>query len=219
VRLALALLAASSASVTTVTLPEALVSPPCVACREDAAAARDGIADADWRRILAGEIITAELPDADAASDRARVQVVGLIPEPPPRVWAVLADFASRPEWAPSTKEVRVARVDGNRVWVDERLRFFLVNIAVRMVNTLEPERGTMGFEMDESAPHDIGGSRGSWQLRSLEEARKTVVVYRAWIDTGRRVPAFVQSFLLERSLPQILTNLRAEVERRAGAR
>jgi hypothetical protein len=34
-------------------------------------------------------------------------------------------------------------RVDGNRVWVAEHLRFFLVDVRYTVINTLDPAHGS----------------------------------------------------------------------------
>jgi hypothetical protein len=101
-------------------------------------------------------------------------------------------------------------------VWVAQRLRFFLVDVRYTVINTLDPVTGRMGFVLDESATHDIGGTRGSWQLTPLADGRETLLSYRAWVDTGRHLPAFVQQYLLRRSLPDLIAGVRDEVERRA---
>jgi hypothetical protein len=41
------------------------------------------------------------------------------------------------------------------------------------------------------------------------------LLTYRAWIDAGRSVPPFLERFLLQRSLPNVVGELRDEVERR----
>jgi uncharacterized protein YndB with AHSA1/START domain len=216
---AVLLLVASSATPATIAIPESLASPACVACAEDVDAIRASVTDGDWQAILRGEVVTSEVDEGGDAADRASVQVTGLIPSPPARVWRVLTDFESRPAWQSHATEVRIARVEGDRVWVDERLSFFLVPIRCRIVNTLDAEHGALAFALDPSEPHDIGGTKGSWLLRPFAGATETLTAYRSWIDTGRHVPAFVRSILLGRELSKIVSGLRTQVQRVSGAR
>src|SRR6185369_7100480 len=109
-----------------------------------------------------------------------------------------------------------VVRVDGDRVWLAQHLRFFFVDVRYTVIDTLDPVTGRIGVVLDETAPHDIGGTRGSWQLTPLAGGRETLISYRAWIDPGRRLSTFIQQFLLRRSLPDLIGGLRDEVERRA---
>jgi hypothetical protein len=146
------------------------------------------------------------------------VEVAGLVAHSSDRVWAVLTDFESQPSWQPSTQEARIVRTDGNHVWVDERLSFFLIGVRYRMIYTLEPDIGTVSWILDEAEEHDIGGTTGAWILERIAGGQSTLLTYRAWIDTGRRVPEFIESFLLERALPALIESVRVEADRRFGS-
>jgi uncharacterized protein YndB with AHSA1/START domain len=217
VQLVLALLTVvSSADVTAATVPEVLSAPVCVACQVDGDRIRGEYSADDWNTLTAGKVLTSDVTDGGSGEAKeGTVQAAGIILRPPSRVWTTLVDFASRPRFQPGTKDVRVVRVEGNRVWVTEHLRFFLVDVHYTVINTLDPARGTVRWVLDESVEHDIGGTRGSWQLTPLAAGHQTLLTYRAWIDTGRYVPAFIQQFLLQRSLPNVIGGIRDEVERR----
>ncbi len=221
VQIALALLTVvASTGVTSGTVPAALSAPACVACQVDGERARRDYSTDDWNALVAGKVLSSEAADGESGEDReGTVQAVGVIEDVPSHVWTTLVDFASRPRFQPGTKEVRVVRVDGDRVWVAEHLRFFLVDVRYTVINTLDPAGGTIRFVLDESVDHDIGGTRGSWQLTPVAAGRHTLVTYRAWIDTGRHIPAFIEHFLLQRSLPNLISGLRDEVGRRFPAR
>lgn len=209
------LLAVVLAGVATIALPEWLTTPACVAC---AAPAADGAPDLP--RLRAGETLLTEENGTDAAGTSRHVaEVAALLPYRPTQVWSVLVDFAGRPAWQPSAKEVTVVRTDGNRVWVDEWVRFFFVDVRYRLDLTLDTEAGTIRFAMDEDSPHDIGGASGHWQLRPLDDGRATLVAYRAWIDFGHGLPRFLQTWLVRQSLPRLLDNLREESDRRFGVK
>ena len=199
-------------------VPGALASPACVACAVDGENALGHYSRADRDALLDGRVVAADSTASDSDDEVGTVEAAGIIHEPPARVWATLVDFPSRPRFQPGTQDVHVVRVDGNRVWVAEHLRFFLVDVRYVVVNTLDPVTGRIAFALDESVAHDIGGTRGSWQLTPLADGNTTLLTYRAWVDTGRHLPTFVQQFLLRRSLPALIGGVRDEVERRAGA-
>lgn len=206
------LLAAVLAGAAAVELPESLTAPACVACATPAADHELALP-----RLRAGETLLTE-EAVDAAGTRRHVaEVVAHLPYRPTQVWSVLTDFAGRPSWQPSTKEVTVVRTDGNRVWVDEWVRFLLFDVRYRLALTIDTEDGVIRFAMDEDSPHDIGGASGHWRLRSLDDGRATLVAYRAWIDFGHGLPAFLQTWLVRHSLPRLLDNLREESDRRFG--
>lgn len=207
------LLAAILAGAPTVELPESLTAPACVACATPPADDEPALP-----RLRAGETLLVEERGVDDAGARRHVaEVVALVPYRPTQVWSVLTDFAGRPSWQPSTKEVTVVRTDGNRAWVDEWVRFLVFDVRYRLALTLDTEDGVIRFAMDEDSPHDIGGVSGHWRLRPLDDGRATLVAYRAWIDFGHGLPGFLQTWLVRHSLPRLLDNLREESDRRFG--
>src|SRR5262245_60460810 len=132
-------------------LPAALVAPPCVACRAEIEQFRRGYSDRDWTALTRGSIVTADKTEEDAMGTKhGAVEATALIHTTPDRVWAVLADFESRPQYMPTIKEVHISRVDGNRVWVTQRLRMFLIGIRYGVINTLQPELGSISWVLDD---------------------------------------------------------------------
>ena len=193
---------------------------PCVGCQTTAEQVRGDLSDRDWQTVAGGAIVTGDVHSHGAnGSEQHAVRAIGLVREPPAKVWEVLIDFPGRLKWQHDFTEIRVVRADGERIWVAEKLKVLFVTIGFQIINTLHPDTGAISFEMDESAPHDIAASKGFWQLApSGDDQQQTLVAYHAWVDAGRYVPDFVQSFLLERSLPHVIDGLREEVQRRFGA-
>ncbi len=191
-------------------------SAVCVACRADLDGIRNGYSGDDWHALTRGEIVTSTTsePQADG-SVQSNVESSAIIASPATQVWSVVADFEARPKFIPDLKEMRVMRVDGNRLWLAERVRFFLVNIRYQVVATLDAERGLATWILDTTVQHDIAGNHGSWQIAPLPSGQETLVQYQAWVDSGRPVPRFIADFLIKRSLPKVIEGLRHEVQRR----
>jgi hypothetical protein len=125
----------------------------------------------DWTALTDGDVLTPKVALETRSNQQGTVQAMGIIQHAPARVWATLVDFASRPRFQPGTKQVRVVQVDGNRVWLAEHLRFFLVDIRFTVVNTLDPSAGTIRWVLDESPPHDIAGAQGRGSSPRLRTA------------------------------------------------
>lgn len=190
-------------------------SAACVACRVDLNAMRKGYSADDWQALTRGEIVTSQTEETQAdGSTQSNIESSAIISYPAALVWSVVTDVEARPKFIPGVKGVRIVRVDGNRIWVAQHLRFFLVNIRYQVVDTLDPDRGIVVWTLDKSVDHDIADSSGSWQIAPLP-SQATLVRYRAWIDTGRPVPRFIADFFIKRSLPKIVGGLRSEVQRR----
>ena len=191
-------------------------TPACVACSVDLEEVRSGYSMADWKDLALGQVVITKVDTA--ATDggiNTSVQTSAIIPRTPAQVWSVLVDFDSRPDFTPGLQESHTRKIEGNRVWLDERVRVLWVNIRYHIIDTLAPDRGLITWVLDKSLDNDIKESVGSWQLVPLSPGPQTLVRYRAHIDTGQPVPGFIESFLVKRSLPKLVSGLRDEVERR----
>ena len=202
-------------------LPVELRRPQCVACQQPAVAARALFSDADWRRLENGEVVIVDRRPtvADGGDDSvvSESEAAVLVPRPTAEVWAVLADFESRPEFLPNISESRVERVEDTRVWIRQHVSVFWMQIRYTLIMTLDPARGVMTSVLDRSSPHDIRDSHGSWEILPHGEAA-ALLVSRSRVDTGMPVPSIIKSYLVKNSLPQMMSSLRNEVERRAKA-
>jgi ribosome-associated toxin RatA of RatAB toxin-antitoxin module len=198
--------------------PSPAVAPaaPCIGCRADVAKIRSIYAAADWQKLQEGKVVTTQVSNTDASGAVQSTNAASaIIPYPPKEVWSVVTDFESRPRFVPGNKEARIIRREGNRVWIAEHLRIFLMNVRFVVISTLEPEQGSVTWVLDRDAPHDIADTTGSWTVVPLEDGQATLVCYRTWVDSGRAVPGFIEDFLTKRSLPKIVEGIRTEVHRR----
>jgi ribosome-associated toxin RatA of RatAB toxin-antitoxin module len=189
--------------------------PVCIACRADLAQIRSGYSATDWTALTQGEIVTSdERSIGPNGTTRGIVGSTAILPQTATQVWSVLTDFEARADFLPTMKESRIVRIDGNRVWVAERLRIFFVNIYLQAISTLHPEEGSITWVLDRTVKNDIADSTGSWQIVAITDGR-TLASYHARLDTGRPVPHFVEDLLTRRSLPKVMEGLRTEVARR----
>src|SRR5262245_22513189 len=189
-----------------VAIPTALLEPASVGRGIDEQSLRQHYSATEWKALEDGAVVTAEVGEPpERKSEQRSVHAAALIAQPPELVWKVLTDFERRPQFLPGAKEIRVVRVEGNRVWLDERAQILLITINYRVINTLEPETGVMSWVLDKEVAHDIADSEGTWRVIALDGGTRTLVTYQARIDTGQPVPGFLESFLMKRSLPQLI--------------
>ena len=202
-------------------LPDELRHPQCVACQQPAGAARALFSEADRRRLENGEVVIVDrrpnVADGDDDSFVSESEAAVIVPRPAAEVWAVLADFESRPEFLPNISESRVERAEDTRVWISQRVSIFWMQIRYTLVMTLDPARGVMTSVLDRSSPHDIRDSQGSWEILPHGDA-SALLVSRSRVETGLPVPGIIKGYLVKNSLPQVMSSLRNEVERRARA-
>ena len=78
---------------------------------------------------------------------------------------------------------------------------------------TLDESTHTITWNLDKSATDNtVNDIEGSYQLTALSD-NQTLVVYRAWVDTGRKVPQFIQNYMARQSIPKLLTAVRNRIE------
>jgi carbon monoxide dehydrogenase subunit G len=216
----LLIVAACSATLAPAESTPPVGAAPCIACRAPVADVRAGFTLEEWDALEAGAVLrrtphadedAAEKPSDDSGETRAE----SLIPRPPAQVWTVLTDFERWPDFMPHIRSTSVARRVGTELWVEQRYRILLVPLAHTTIYALDAQDGQLRWRLDEEAPHDIAASEGAWRLVSVSDGRATLVRYDARMSAGRAVPAFVERMLRERSLEQLLANLRDEVVRR----
>lgn len=196
---------------TAVRLPKALASPRAVASRVNADDIRRDYSTHEWEALVTGEIVSAASHEADGQHARA----AGMLHYAPRDLWPILVDFESRPDYLPGAHEIRLLRVAGNRVWLAEHVRILFVNIKYQVINTLDPESGSVTWVLDDTATNDISATAGAWELVPISSGRHTLIRYSNVLDTGQPVPVAIEHLLLKRSLPQMIGGLRREAQRR----
>jgi ribosome-associated toxin RatA of RatAB toxin-antitoxin module len=196
-----------------VRLPKTLASPPLVASRVNSERIRRTYSTSQWDALAAGEILSAASREADGQHARA----TGMIRYAARDLWPLLIDFESRPNYLPGAHEIRILRVAGNRVWLAEHVKILFVSIKYHVVNTLEPESGSVSWVLDDAATNDIAATAGAWELVPIAGGRHTLLRYSNVLDTGQPVPGAIERLLLKRSLHQMVSGLRTEAQRRLG--
>ena len=196
--------------------PSVARGDPCVACQADVEAGRREFSDDEWAALQRGQVVSSHHDASPSAESANRlIETSAIVPRSPEFVWSVITDFDCRPRFMPNVKAVRVVRREGSQVWLSEELKVWGVKIDYNVVGTLDAPRGVFSWVLDKSQENDIAESVGAWQLFPLDDGQRTLLQYRAHLDTGKPVPGFVESFLTRRSLPEIVERLRAEVQHR----
>jgi len=206
---------AQLASAAPVDLPD--VAAGCVCCGRDAATPGDLVASEDWLMLREGGVIKRKTERVETAgSVQGGALASSLLAYPPEEVWAVLTDFESWPRFMPHLTDSQVMQRDGQRRWVKQSFRILLTPLRHTTIYELDPLRGRLSWELDLEQAHDISGSSGSWQLAAADGGRSTLLRYASNVDSGRRVPAFVERMLFDRSIDELFASLRAELARRS---
>ncbi|MBI3783568.1 MAG: SRPBCC family protein [Deltaproteobacteria bacterium] len=214
-----AALLAIVAGTTSVVIPESLRLPAHVGQLADPRSDRTLSSEGEWPSLERGEVVTDEAADPANRSDARVVRAAVLISRSAEQVWGVLADFERRPEFLAGVDSIHVVRVDGNRVWVDQTVKALFLKLHYQVINTLEPEEGRIRWSLDTTVAHDIADSQGTWRVIPVDKDQRTLLLYQARVESGKPVPAFLETYMVKHSLPGLMEGFRREVERRVRAR
>ncbi|HYD48973.1 MAG TPA: SRPBCC family protein [Terriglobales bacterium] len=196
-------------------VPAELAQLTCSRCMTEAEA-RNRFRPEQWLNLEDGEILSAEHTAAgDDRKKHRETEATGIIPWPPELVWQVLVDFESRPKFMAGSTKSDIIGIDGNDVRVAQKVKVLWEEIRFTVINTVDPQTGTMDWKIDRSQPHDIAETTGRWQIVPIDDGKHTLLMYRSYTDTGRPVPAILEDYLIKRSLPKIVDAVRDETKRR----
>lgn len=130
-------------------------------------------------------------------------------------VWEVLADYERIPSFVSSMKvsRVREARPDGTLLVEQEAVGgMFFVSKKVHVM--LEVERTEAGLRFDDLEHKDFWIYAGGWDV--TPEARGTRVEYRLLAQPDFPAPGFLLKGVMRKGARDLLSEVRAEILRRA---
>jgi uncharacterized protein YndB with AHSA1/START domain len=133
---------------------------------------------------------------------------------PPAKVWEVIQDYPSHPQFLPYVSAMEARPEAGGRVYVTGTVHSRLWGDwpFAAYVDHKKISDGEFVATWDEPG-EGLAVNRGSWMVRAVERD-KTLVVYTLQAETARYPNFFVRNLLLNR-LGALLSGLRDEVNRR----
>lgn len=138
--------------------------------------------------------------------------VVGIIDREPEAVWAVLTDFEKQPEYMPRLRKVQLGERQGQIVPVTHTIKVLTRNVSYSLIQTLDEQSHALTWRIDDKKENDILETVGSWQLKPYQSGQ-CLAVYSVLVNTGTRIPNFLEHFLIRRDMPDVVGALRKRVE------
>jgi hypothetical protein len=169
---------------------------------------------ADLRAVRAGEVPT-RMESFSSPSGKAAGRGWGaiLIERPLREVWTTLARWDDRAEYVPRLERLEVLATEPGRArvrqWADAGIRTAITTCWYE----LDEAAARIAWKLDEAAPDNTPADvDGDYRMAELE-AERTLLVYRAYVDTGMRIPRAVQAFMQRRAIPELLRAVKKRVE------
>lgn len=130
----------------------------------------------------------------------------------PDASFAIFHDYEKTPEYQPRLKKVTVREKNGNLWRVTQELKIAIKTVRYSVDITFDPVARRMAWTLDKTQKNDIKDTMGSWEFTPWEDG-KTLIVYTISLDTGSFVPAFIEQFLTQQDLPELLLSTKRRIE------
>ncbi len=132
------------------------------------------------------------------------------------QVWAVLTDYSALKGVISSMRSSAVLSRDGNRVLLEQvalgRFLFFKKSIRL-LLQVDERPQDFLSFSQASDKPFRV--YQGSWTL--VDQGGTVSVTYQLNVSSGDMAPAFLERKLFRDNAQSLLSELQAEISRRAG--
>lgn len=186
-----------------------VVVPPARA--QEAATA--GLTTDDVTRMEQGEVVVKRETYATAESkSAARLWAYCIVDRPPDATWAVMRHYEKFSEFMPRLEKVQVRERAPDAMKVTETVGIPLGTVTYTVDLTFDSARRRIRWALDKSLPHDIADTVGTWEFL-LYGGGRTLVRYTSFVASGTLVPKFLENYLVAKSLPKVLSNMRRRVE------
>ncbi|MBX9695810.1 MAG: SRPBCC family protein, partial [Cyanobacteria bacterium] len=132
----------------------------------------------------------------------------------PENVWSVLTDYDNATSVTPHLKGLKIlsSANDKKKIWFSvESLggmwKFdYVLNVhELKPLHRIEWQRDSGAFKSNE----------GYWELKPVDDGRKTLVTYAKHIDGGLMLPRIFVDAQLKKTMPEVLQSLRVAVKKR----
>ena len=135
------------------------------------------------------------------------------IAAPPSAVWAESLNVEPRVEEVGSSTACEVYHRDATSLKVKWGIGLLGLSASFHLVYAIDNDAMLMSYTLDESKDNDIAYAVGSYQV--LPHGSSSRLVYRSEADPDSKIPGFVRSILVGRSLRQQLGGIKTRAEAR----
>jgi hypothetical protein len=171
------------------------------------------LTEQELRALRAGEVPLR----MESFSSKGRGWGAILIERPVREVWATLARWDDRAEYVPRLERLEVLASEPGRArvrqWADAGIRTAITTCWYELDEAGQCIRWKLDKTAPDNTPADV---EGDYRMVELEAGR-SLLVYRAHVDTGMRIPRAVQAFMQRRAIPDLLRAVKKRVESRGS--
>ncbi len=174
------------------------------------------LSEADMQKVRDGKIVLTKTKDAAGVTT---VNAVCELAAPASELWPIIFSVEHIKASSSSIKELVATRdetgADGVRhLDLSYMLKVGWTEIRYSVRRTYVAAEETMSWVLDKTRPADIEWTEGSYSVYPGSAEGRTLFLYRARIETGKSIPAWLEEDLTESSLKKYLKYLKDTAEK-----
>jgi hypothetical protein len=188
--------------------------PPGDAQQVAASLVASGITEAELAKALSGKVPTrSESFVNEHGKDAGRGIGAIVIERPVGDVWNTLSHYEDRAEYVPHVKACFVLDRAPGRLRVRQEIDASVTKACYTAWYQLDETNHVIHWKLDDKAAgNTLADVDGEYRMIPIEAGR-TLLVYRSYVDTGLKVPKFIQNYIAVRSMPDLLRAIKKRVE------
>ena len=173
-----------------------------------------GFSPEQQKKLLSGEpVFEFKKTSAEGQDDQGHGQAYIIINAPLDTCFKIFSALDLQYQYFPRKTKSEVVKKEGDRVLLRNEFDFYLADIYYTSEYTIDPKRHRFDFEMDKSFPHNLEESAGFFEFEKLDDNRTLFTYAATKVDTGVRVPGFIQEYITSRDLPAQAVNVKKRIE------
>ena len=173
----------------------------------------DQVTPAMLIRLEAGEVISENTArDSGGGSRAARGTVFMIFDVTPEEAWPYLSDHMAYAAYMPHLLSVEEYETREPGQGVKQSLKIAWKKLKYHIVQQYDAEAYVVHWYLDPDKENDVKESRGYWKLIPHGE-KQSIVIYSVDVDSGMRVPAFIENYMLRSDLPGVVLAMEKRIE------
>ncbi|HUT53662.1 MAG TPA: hypothetical protein VM658_09740 [bacterium] len=166
------------------------------------------------QKLLAGEAVYEQVKtqDADGVTHGHGESYV-IIAAPVAECWKIFTRFDEMQLYFPRKKLSEVIESSPGRAVVKKVFDFYVIEMQYTIDYKIDEQARRVDFQLDPKYPHDINDTAGFFLFEKIDEKRTLFSYAATKVDTGVKVPGFIQDYLTSRDLPAVAANVKKRIE------
>lgn len=166
------------------------------------------------KKLLAGEpVFDFKVISVPGQGDKGQARASIIVDAPIKTCFKIFSELDKQYLYFPrKTKSNVVGKEDGRTILYNE-FDFYIYKVAFTSRYTIDPVKYRFDFAMDKSFPHNIKETKGYFVFEVVDDKRTLFTYASTDVDSGIKIPAFIQEYLFSRDLPAEAVNVKKRIE------